>query len=57
MKKQAFLTALLFAFTLTAMSQSKTLGLDEAIQLGVQNSKQLKLSQSKIDQAVSELEQ
>ena len=37
----------------TASAQDRTLTLDEAIKLGIQNSKVLKLSQSKIDQAVS----
>jgi outer membrane protein len=38
-------------------AQDRTLSLDEAIKLGVQNSKVLKLSQSKIDQAVSRYNQ
>lgn len=38
-------------------AQTKTLSLEDAARLGVQNSKQLKLSQNKIDQAVSKLEQ
>lgn len=41
----------------SANSQTRTIGLDEAVRLGVQNSKQLKVSQNKIDQAVSQLEQ
>ncbi|HTE00511.1 MAG TPA: TolC family protein [Mucilaginibacter sp.] len=40
-----------------AQAQDKTLTLDEAIKLGIQNSKTLKLSQSKIDQAVSQYNQ
>jgi outer membrane protein TolC len=40
-----------------ASAQDKTLTLDEAIKLGVQNSKILKLSQSKIDQAISKYNQ
>jgi outer membrane protein TolC len=41
----------------TASAQDRTLTLDEAIKLGIQNSKVLKLSQSKIDQAVSKYKQ
>src|ERR1700744_4614606 len=41
----------------SAYAQDKTLTLDEAIKLGIQNSKTLKLSQSKIDQAVSQYNQ
>jgi outer membrane protein TolC len=41
----------------TATAQDRTITLDEAIKLGLQNSKQLKLSQSKIDQAISEYNQ
>ncbi|MCJ8211965.1 TolC family protein [Mucilaginibacter sp. RS28] len=37
--------------------QQKTITLDEAIKLGLSNSKTLKLSQAKIDQAVSEFNQ
>ena len=48
---------LTFAFATTALAQTKTLTLDEAIKLGLENSKTLKLSQSKIDQAVSEYNQ
>src|SRR5579859_4239519 len=55
---------LLFAAAFTAMglmmpaqAQDKTLTLDEAIKLGIQNSKVLKLSQSKIDEAVSQYNQ
>ncbi len=40
-----------------ASAQDKTLTLSEAIKLGIQNSKVLKLSQSKIDQAVSQYNQ
>src|SRR5258708_4240474 len=38
-------------------AQTKTLSLEDAARLGVQNSKQLKLSQNKIDVAFSRLEQ
>jgi outer membrane protein len=41
----------------SAFAQDRTLTLDEAIKLGIQNSKVLKLSQSKIDQAVSQYNQ
>ncbi|MFB9841077.1 TolC family protein [Mucilaginibacter ginsenosidivorans] len=42
---------------LPAVAQDKTLTLDEAIKLGIQNSKVLKLSQSKIDEAISQYNQ
>jgi outer membrane protein TolC len=41
----------------SAQAQTRTISLDEAVQLGIQNSKQLKLAQNKIEQAVSQLEQ
>lgn len=41
----------------TAYAQERMLTLDEAIKLGIQNSKVLKLSQSKIEQAVSQYNQ
>ena len=40
-----------------AEAQTRTISLEEAVRLGVQNSKQLKLAQNKIDQATSQLEQ
>ncbi len=40
-----------------ANAQNRTITLNEAIKLGIQNSKVLKLSQSKIDQAVSQYNQ
>jgi outer membrane protein len=46
----------LLTFT-AGYAQDKTLTLDEAVKLGLANSKTLKLSQSKIDQAVSEFKQ
>jgi len=52
----AIIAAFLGSFS-TAHAQDKTLTLDEAIKLGIQNSKVLKLSQSKIDQAVSQYNQ
>src|ERR1700743_2749198 len=41
----------------SAHAQDRTLTLDEAVKLGIQNSKVLKLSQSKIDQAISQYNQ
>lgn len=41
----------------TAGAQDRTLTLDEAIKLGIANSKTLKLSQAKIDQAISQYNQ
>jgi len=41
----------------SAEAQTRTISLEEAVRLGVQNSKQLKLAQNKIDQAASQLEQ
>src|SRR5258708_21621725 len=38
-------------------AQTMTLGLDEAVQLGIQNSKQLTRSQYKIDEALARLDQ
>jgi len=49
------ITGLLFGST--ASAQERTLTLEEAIKLGLENSKTLKLSQSKIDQAVSQYNQ
>jgi outer membrane protein len=51
----AVLALLLTVISLNA--QTKIISLEEAIRLGVQNSKQLKLAQNKIDQAVSQLDQ
>jgi outer membrane protein len=44
-------------FGTTAMAQDRTITLDEAIKLGIANSNVLKLSKSKIDQAISEYNQ
>ena len=44
-------------FTNPAAAQDRTISLEEAIKLGLDNSKVLKLSQSRIDQAVSQYEQ
>jgi outer membrane protein len=56
-KIKVLLIMLLLGFVTIASAQDKTLTLDEAIKLGIQNSKVLKLSQSKIDQAVSQYNQ
>ncbi len=55
-----FAMVLMATFLMMAASvsaQDKTLTLNEAIKLGIENSKVLKLSQSKIDQAVSQYNQ
>jgi outer membrane protein len=57
MKRQVWIFSFLLINVFALNAQTKTLTLEEAVQLGVQNSKQLKLSQSKIDQATSQLEQ
>ena len=57
MKRQVWIFSFLLINVFALNAQTKTLSLEEAVQLGVQNSKQLKLSQSKIDQATSQLEQ
>lgn len=44
-------------FGTTAMAQDRTITLDEAVKLGILNSKVLKLSKSKIDEAISQYEQ
>jgi len=48
---------LLTLFSIQANAQDKTITLQEAIKLGLDNSKTLKLSQSKIDRAVSQYDQ
>lgn len=50
---------MLIALLLTdpAVAQDRTITLDEAVKLGLDNSKMLKASQSRIDQAVSQYEQ
>src|SRR5882757_2595660 len=47
---------LLFAAS-SSFAQTRTLGLDEAVQLGIQNSKELKRSQYQIDEALTRLAQ
>lgn len=49
--------AIIALLPFTAFAQDRALTLDEAIKLGIDNSKTLKLSQSRIDQAVSEYNQ
>src|ERR1700761_2922411 len=56
-KIPVLLMMLVLGFVTIATAQDKTLTLDEAVKLGIQNSKVLKLSQSKIDQAVSQYNQ
>ena len=57
MIRLAIATAIAAMVALPSLAQDRTLTLDEAIKLGIQNSKTLKLSQSKIDQAVSQYNQ
>ena len=47
------LTLVLLSFIQASAQESKALTLQDAIQLGVQNSKQLRLSQSRIDEAIA----
>ncbi|RVU00391.1 TolC family protein [Mucilaginibacter limnophilus] len=51
----AFLVAMLLAFT--ASAQERVMTLDEAIKLGVENSKALKLSNTRIERAVAQYNQ
>ncbi|HEX8022889.1 TolC family protein, partial [Mucilaginibacter sp.] len=48
---------LVLSLPFTANAQDRTITLDEAIKLGLENSKTLKLSNSKVEQAVSEYNQ
>jgi outer membrane protein len=57
MKRRVGTFSFLMITAVSLIAQTKTLSLEEAVQLGVHNSKQLKLSQSKIDQAMSQFEQ
>jgi outer membrane protein TolC len=57
LKKKIVSGLALLLTIISAQAQTRTISLDEAVQLGVQNSKQLKLAQNKIEQAVSQLEQ
>lgn len=56
-KKLAGVLCFLLFTVFVANAQPRTLSLDEAVQLGIQNSKQLKRSQYKIDEALSRLAQ
>lgn len=56
-KKLAGVLCFLLFTVFIADAQPRTLNLDEAVQLGIQNSKQLKRSQYKIDEALSRLAQ
>ncbi len=55
--RHVFILLILTAGINTIRAQDRTLTLDEAVKLGLQNSKTLKYSQSKIDQAVSQYNQ
>jgi len=57
LKRLGVAAAMLGLFSASTYGQIRTITLNEAITLGIQNSKNLKLSQSKIDQAVSEFNQ
>src|ERR1700760_2294861 len=56
-KKLAGVLCFLLFTVFIANAQPRTLNLDEAVQLGIQNSKQLKKAQFKIDEALSRFEQ
>jgi outer membrane protein len=58
-KAAGSIAMLLLALLVTnpAAAQDRTITLDEALKLGLENSKTLKLSQSRIDQAVSQYQQ
>ena len=56
-KKLAGVLCFLLFTVFVADAQPRTLNLDEAVQLGIQNSKQLKRSQYKIDEALSRFAQ
>jgi outer membrane protein TolC len=55
-KFAGFLCVLLFSVA-AASAQPRTLSLEEAVQLGVQNSKQLKRSQTRIEESLARLDQ
>lgn len=59
LKAAGSMAILLLALLVTnpASAQDRTITLDEALKLGIENSKTLKLSQSRIDQAVSQYQQ
>ncbi|HWB90467.1 MAG TPA: TolC family protein [Puia sp.] len=56
-KKLAGVLCFLLFGVFIANAQPRTLTLDEAVQLGIQNSKQLKRSQEKIEEALTRLDQ
>ena len=56
-KKLAGALCLLLFAAFATSAQTRNLGLEEAVQLGIKNSKQLKRSQYKIDEALSQVEQ
>src|ERR1700749_1969728 len=56
-KKLAGILCFLLFAVFVSNAQPRTLTLDEAVQMGIQNSKQLKLSQQKIDEAQTRLAQ
>jgi outer membrane protein len=56
-KKLAGVLGFLLFIVFIAGAQPRTLGLDEAVQLGLQNSKQLKRQQYRIDEALARLAQ
>ena len=57
MKKCSGIVICLVTITFTSFAQTRTISLEEAVSLGLQNSKQLKLAQHKIDEANAQLEQ
>src|SRR5260221_7362484 len=58
MKRRPIVFAACLFFLLTkASAQEKTISLVDAINLGLQNSKQLKISQAKIDEANAQVKQ
>ncbi len=57
LKRMAGALLLMGCTVVSATAQDRTLTLEEAIKLGIENSKTLKYSQSKIDQAISQYNQ
>jgi outer membrane protein len=57
MKKQAGIIGFLMMAVMVSNAQTKTLSLEEAIQLGLKNSKQLKISRYRIDEAMARMDQ
>lgn len=57
MKKCSGIVICLITIAFTSFAQTRTISLEEAVGLGLQNSKQLKLAQHKIDEANAQLEQ